>query len=238
MDQNLIALYLRHVAAAFDRQMRLNAFLEEQTDGSLYKYTTSTATLDFGDTVRFEALDLGSHADPDNSWLWTWCNPHLNLTPANRKLGKAVRELGKCSGIAALSADRQVALDDLLGPEVSSVAAHAFAAIVAGELGFDAYYTMPFEHGRFAAVIRDDRLRTGVPDPVARMLTVFPQALAAFPVPDHRVAFAAYARWYGLPIRETPQTIHVLADGKDALKAKFDRRGRLTELKGTVGLGG
>src|SRR5262245_10051969 len=144
MDQALLALYHRHVAAAFDRQMRLADFLErEEAAGKPFKYTISAATLVFDDAVSFSALDLGSHADPDNSWLWAWCHPHLKLTPANQQLGQAVRKLGQRAGVAAFSADRQVSCDDLLGPDVSPVAAHLFAAIVVGELGFDAYYTIP-----------------------------------------------------------------------------------------------
>src|SRR5262249_7972088 len=100
VDQALLTLYHRHVAVAFDRQMRLADFLDRyEASGKPYVYTISTATLEFGDAVRFTALDLGSHADPDNSWLWAWCNPHLKLTTANRKLGKAVRDLGADAGI-------------------------------------------------------------------------------------------------------------------------------------------
>src|SRR5690242_12884081 len=116
MDQALLALYNRHVGAAFDRQMRLADLLEREAGGEAWNYTISTACLEFGTSVRFEALNLGSHADPDNSWLWAWCNPHLNLTPANRELGEAVRKLGRDAGIVALVADRQVSCADLLGP--------------------------------------------------------------------------------------------------------------------------
>src|SRR5262245_9648327 len=99
MDQALIALYHRHIAATFDRQMRFADFLDrEKVSGSVYQFTTSTATLEFGSTVRFVALDLGSTADPDNSWLWAWSHPQLNLTPANRALGDAVHQLGEKVG--------------------------------------------------------------------------------------------------------------------------------------------
>jgi hypothetical protein len=234
MDQALLALYHRHVAAAFDRQMRLADFLEKEAGGQRWNYTISTATLEFGDKVRFEAFDIGTHADPDNSWLWAWCNPHLKLTEANHALGEAVRQLGQDVGVAAFAADRQLSCGDLLGPDVSPAAAHAFAAIVVGELQFDAYYTIPFTHGRATAVIRDKRLQSHVPNPVARIVTVFPQALAAFPIPDHEAAFVAYAKWYDLTIEKTPGIMHVLSHGKRALKATFDNRKRLTELEGTV----
>lgn len=234
MDQAVIALYHRHVAAAYDRQRRLADFLDRNASGQGWNYTISTATLELG-AIRFEAFYLGSHADPDNSWLWAWCNPHLNLTPDNRELGDAIRKLGRDANIPAIAAEGQVSCADLLGPAVSPHTAHVIAAVVAGELGFDAYYTIPFEHGRAAAVIRDDRLRADVPNPVARIVTVFPQAISALPVPNHRVAFVAYARWYGLAVKEAPQGVSVLNKGKEVVKAEFDHLQRLTELTGTVG---
>jgi len=234
MDQALMALYHRHVVAAYDRQRRLADFLERNASGQGWNYTISTATLELG-TIQFEALYLGSHADPDNSWLWAWCNPHLNLTPDNRELGDAIRKLARDANIPAFAAEGQVSCADLLGPAVSPRTAHALAAVVAGELGFDAYYTIPFEHGRAAAVIRDGRLRAEVPNPAARIVSVFPQALAAFPVPNHREAFAAYAAWHGLAVEEAPRGVSVLDNGKEVLKAEFDHLNRLTELKGTVG---
>jgi hypothetical protein len=80
MDQALISLYHRNVAAAFDRQMRLADFLEpEKVSDAPYRFRTSTATLEFGNTVQLVALDLGSHADIDSSWLWSWCNPAAAL---------------------------------------------------------------------------------------------------------------------------------------------------------------
>ena len=237
MDQALIALYHRHVAAALDRQMRLADFLEREAPGEPWSYSLSTATLAFGDTVRFVAFDLGSHADPDNSWLWSWSHLDLKLTRANRELGEAVRKLGQRVGIRAFCADRQVSCTELLGPDVSPVVAHVFAAVVAGELGFDAYHTMPFAHGRAAAVIRDGRLRADVPDPAARIVTVFPQVVAAFPVANHRAAFIAYAGAYGLALEATPQTGSVLVGGQERLKAEFDGKNRLTQVTARLGPG-
>jgi hypothetical protein len=53
----------------------------------------------------------------------------------------AVRKLGRRTGVHAFTADRQVSCAEILGPDVSPVAAHVFAA-----------------------VIRDDRLGAEMPD--------------------------------------------------------------------------
>jgi hypothetical protein len=38
-----------------------------------------------------------------------------------------------------------------------------------------------------------------------------------------------------LAVEETPQTARVLVDGKEGLKAKFDRKNRLTKLTARIG---
>jgi hypothetical protein len=235
MDATLIALYHRHVAAAYDRQARLGEFLEHEVVGEGWNYTISTATLTFGDTVTVEALDLGSHADPDNSWLWSWCHPHLKLTPPNRALGEALRQLGRERGIAAFGADRQISCTEHLGEVISEESAHAFAAIVAGELGFDAYYTMPFTYGRNAVLIRDARLKFTEPNPALRIASIFPRVLGQWSILDHRAALVGYAAWYGLTSEGTPPTVRLLSASKEVLTATFDDQNRLTELKGTFG---
>src|SRR5438128_942509 len=102
----------------FDRQLRLAEFLEQNAGGANWGYTISTATLTFGSQVRFEAHDLGSHAHPDNSWLWAWNNPHLKLTPANRALAEAVRRLGQQTGIKEFLAERQFDLEPILSEDL------------------------------------------------------------------------------------------------------------------------
>jgi hypothetical protein len=234
MNQALIDLHHRHVAAAFERQNRLGELLErEGVSREPYEFKTSQATLTFGKTVRFDALDLGSYADPDDSWLWTWCDPNMNLTEANQKLAADVRALGQKTGIAEFEADGQFSCAELMGEELAPKAAYVLAAIVAGELGFDAYYSMPFQHGRFAVVIRDERLRAGPPDPVAKILATFPQVLGAIPVLDHRAAFIAYVQSHRLALDESAKSVRVLQNGKPVLTATFDGKNRLTGLATT-----
>jgi len=159
----------------------------------------------------------------------------MKLTPANQKLAMNVQKLGRKTGISALNADRQVSCDELLGDDLSPIAAHVFALIVMGELGFDAYYTMPFPNGRFATVITDERLRAAPSNPSARILSVFPQVLSDFPVFDHRAAFNSYVESYGLTAESREETVRVLDAGVETLEATFDGSNRMINLTGSFG---
>jgi hypothetical protein len=234
MDEQLIALYHRHVAAAFDRQMRLADFIEREAPGENWHYQVSTATLRFGENVQFQAHDLGSHATSDNSWLWVWCNPHLNLTPANRELAEAVQRLGQQHNIPAFTATRYFDVGPILGEHLGEIASHVFGIVIGGELGYNAYYTMPFANGRFTALLRDDRLRCDEPYPLARIASVFPRAIGSYPILNHRDAFLGYLDWYGLTPESEGQAVRVNDNGEEVMRADFDELNRMTNLTGRL----
>ena len=128
MDQQLIALYHRHVASAFDRQLRFDDFLERKAAGRNWEYDSETATLAFG-KLKFEAPLVGSHAEHNNSWLWAWSNKHLKLTVTNRALGDTVRVLVHRLGVHALAAPG-FSLEPSSGSELTEDAAHVLGMVL------------------------------------------------------------------------------------------------------------
>ena len=231
MDEQLIALYHRHVAAAFDRQLRFNDFLDRKAGGADWEYDTETATLVFG-KLKFEALVVGSHAFHNNSWLWAWSNKHLRLTITNRALGDTVRSLVHRLGVHALAAPG-FSIEPLLGPELTEDAAHVFGMILTRELGYNAYYLTPYDGGTGLTIIRDRRLDFTERRPLVRIITVFPQVIDTLPIFNHRSAFTSYAADLGLPVTEVPGGMRV-THGKDEIVATFDDLNRLINLEGTV----
>lgn len=230
MDEQLIALYHRHVATAIDRQMRLGDYLEQKNPTGVWEYQISTATLTFG-KVKFEAPILGSHAFGNNSWLWAWSNKNLKLTLTNRALGDLVRVTAHRLGVSMLAA-HGFSIEPLLG-ELTEHAAHVFGIVLSRELEYDAYYTAPYDGGRSTILIRDDRLKFTERHPLHRILTIFPQVISALPVFNHRAALDAYARDYALTVNSVPGGLKI-TDGKGGeLTATFDDRDRLTNLAGT-----
>ncbi len=231
MKPQFIALYHRHVAMAFDRQMRLNEFLNEQASGGGWEYTTSKSMLTFGTSVRFEAHDLGSYAAPDSSWLWGWNNPHLALTEANSQLKNAVQQLGTEIGVPELCAEEQFSVKGLIGERLREYAADVFSMVLSRELGYDAYYKIPIEHGNATVLIRDHRLQFGEKLPLARIATNFPRTISAMPVTNHREAFTGYAEAYKLKLTSTPDSITATSGSDEQLVAMFDGKNRMVNLR-------
>jgi hypothetical protein len=231
MDHQLIALYHRHVAPAFDRQLRFNDFLERKAPGADWEYDSETATLSFG-KLKFEAPVVGSHAEHNNSWLWAWSNKHLKLTVTNRALGDTVRMLVHRLGVHALAAPG-FSLEPLLGSELTEDAAHVLGMVLSRELDFNAYFLTPYDGGTGLTLIRDKRLAHTERHPLARIRSVFPQVIDALTVYDHRAAFISHVRDYGLTATDVPGGVRVAHD-RGELVASFDDRNRLTGIEGTV----
>jgi hypothetical protein len=230
MDEQLVALFNRHVGTAFDRQLRFEGFLAKRDAGEEWEYDHETATLAFG-RLKFEAPLVGSHAHNNHSWLWAWSNKHIKLTLTNRALGDAVRATWHHLNIHALGGPG-FALEPVLGDVLTESAVHIFGVILTRELGYDAYYVTPYEGGEGLVLIRDERLKFTEKRPLVRLATMVPLLPRGMPVPDHRAALTAYARDYGLTVTEHDGTLKITDGGKDELTVTFDSMGGVASLEG------
>jgi hypothetical protein len=234
VNHKLLALYHKHVAVVYDRQMRLCDFLDENAPGENWGYNVPSASLTFGKAVRFEAPLLGSFAEGNTSWLWAWANRHLNLPSTNATLAGAVRGLGNQPDLRLFAADESFRCEEVLPEELMFAAAHVFGVIATGELSYDAYYTIPYAGGRGVALIRDARLRRAEPHPLLRISSIFPQAIGEYLILDHRAAFISYVESYGFQAVRGGRRVVVRSTTADVMTACFDKQDRLTKLESTI----
>jgi hypothetical protein len=231
MDEQLIALYHRHVGAAFDRKLRLAGFVKEKVGKVKAKYDIASATLAFGPSLKFESPLLGSHAHGNNSWLWAWSNRNLKLTITNRALGDLVRVTAHRIGVP-MFAHAGFSLEPLLGDELTRHAAEVLGIILSRELDYDAYQVLPEDSYDSTILVRHDKLKFTERYPLHRVLTVFPQVVDELPVFNQRDALSEYARSYGLTVTAEHGALKI-TDGKGELNATFDDHDKLTKLEGT-----
>jgi hypothetical protein len=231
MDEQLVALYHRHVGMAFDRKLRLAEFVRDKVGKVKWKYEVAAAALRCGPKLNFEAPLLGTHAHGNHSWLWAWSNRNLKLTLTNRALGDLVRVTAHRIG-APMLAHPGFSLEPLLGPELTKHAADVIGGVLARELDFDAHHVAPEDAYDSAILVRHEKLRAQEKFPLHRVLMVFPQAVKELPVLNHRDALTAYARDYGLNVTAEGGTLRI-HDGRGELTARFDDHDRLQDLSGS-----
>lgn len=230
MDETLIALFHRFAGLAFDREERFLEFVARKAPGEKRSLDVENGVLRFGPKLQFEALLVGVHADHNNSWMWTWANRTMKMSLTNRALGDTIRALAH-RVMSPNFAKPAFPLELVIGPELAPNAALFFAAILLGELDYDAYLIAKHDGNPALFLIRDQRLRYHEKYPLARILKLFPKIIVAIPVTDHRTAFTSYVQSYGLTAAEEQDRLKV-SSGSSELLATFDERGRLVKLDG------
>ncbi len=206
---------------AFDRQLLLADLIGDLP----WAYDLQTSLLSFGDRFAWQAEILGTESDETGTWLWPWANEGSNIPEQQQSALLKLKVLGEEHGIAELT-EPMVPLDHADG--------HAFASIAVGEGLGKAYYRGPYEGGAAFLLITDDELQLQVDDPLRRILTVFPQAISAMEIADHRDALQGYLRHYGFEAESEGDALLLHQHGQEVLRAEFDEHGRLRELKGTL----
>lgn len=212
-------LFLKHVAASFDKQLALGDIIGSQD----WTFSMDTGLLGFGSQYRFKAQVIGSEATYDNTWLWGWANEASGI-PANLlRAGQELRAFGQQNGIQQLTQPGFSINQELNG--------HILSMIASGLCNGSAYYRGPYDGGALFLLIRDENFPRSTVIPAVRISTIFPQLISAMPIPDHRTAFIAYLQYYGARLKEEPETITAKFDNGDLLQARFLKDNRLEDIR-------
>jgi hypothetical protein len=221
MHPRLTSLFHRHAATAFDKQSHL-ADLIGSAD---WHFDLASGVLSFGDRYAWSAQLLGTESDETGTWLWAWANPSPGLAPALLAAAHALKELGE-----------QCSIEELIRPQLPlrEIDGHFLATIASGLGLADAYFRAPYDGGAAFLLVKDEAFpRPDVP-PLLRIATLFPQALAALDLGDHKVALTHYLAYHRLTGEAAAETLVVRDDDGQVLTAAFDEYQRLTRLNLTL----
>jgi hypothetical protein len=221
MVPNRLALVLQYAASVFDRQLHLNELVGELD----WNVDLTAGILSFGDRYRWSVQLLGTESEANRTWLWAWANPG-DLGPDLLRAALALQAFGQ-----------KHALPEFASPQLSlnTVDGHLLGMIATGMLNAHAYYRAPYEGGAAILLITDEAFPRCPDPPLSRIAEVFPQAIAAFPLPDHKRALEGYLQYYGLACADEYGRIVVREGGEPVLIASFDAQNRLSELHVTHG---
>lgn len=220
MHSDLLTLFTHHAASTFDKQLHLNDLVGELD----WHFDLGSGCLSFADRYRWHTQVLGTESEANQTWLWAWAN-RSGIAPELLQASLALRDLGWQHGIAELL-EAQLPLAEIDG--------HSLALIASGLLNADAYYRAPYEGGAAFLLITDERFPRCSAPPLARIASVFPQALAALDIPNHKAALAGYLESYGLAFESEPARIVVKEQDEPVLTGTFDEQDRLTHLEITL----
>lgn len=217
-----MSLLTRHIAASFDKQLHLM----ELVAGLDWQIDVTSGVLSFGDRYNWRIQLLGTESEESGTWLWAWANTASGLSSDLLSSARALLILGQLREIA-----------ELTQPELSllNVDVHSLAMIASGLCQANGYYRAPYDGGALFVLIHDETFPTARPLPLARICSVFPQAISSVSIPDHRLALSAYLEYYGLHGKDENGRLVVVQEEQTVLTAEFDEQNRLLELNVTIG---
>ena len=174
--------------------------------------------------IVFAAQLLGTVADDESTWLWSWANEVWQIPVALTQDARLLRD----SGTAPEWTTSKFAVD------VDNADEHRVAMTSSGLLAADAFYRGPYAGGTMFFLLRDHRLR--LPEPAGpRIVHTITQAISMGAIANHRAAIMAYFIDRGLqPYADGENTVVATLTDR-ALRAAFDSQDRLTGLSGTLG---
>jgi hypothetical protein len=224
MNRQLADLYHRHAVASFDKQLHLSELVAELD----WHFEMATGRLAFGQRFCWRVQLLGTESTATQTWLWAWANRESRIPPNLLRSVQFVKAMGDLLNLAELT-EPDFSLGETDG--------HFLAALCCGVCQASAYYRLPYEGGALFVLVVDEDFPRRMEPVLARMVTVFPQALQSLPLHDHRTAWDGYLRFYGLQSTEAGEEIRTGTEGEGTLIASFDDKRRLLRLEGTIASG-
>jgi hypothetical protein len=228
---NFDNLFLKHGAAAYDKQI----YLQAQFGKTGWGFDLNSGVLAFRppheQPLQLSVQVLGTESDDTHTWLWSWANDS-QIPPDLITSALQLRQLGEVEHIAQFT-NPELAIT----PQVNSA---CISLVASGILRASAYFRAPYPRGAMYLLIKDPKYKRSVTRPIPRVVKAFPLFLAKHHVADQRAAFMAYLKFYHLKVREegnaviatgpAPRSLH--GEGEpDQLVAEFDARSRLVSLR-------
>lgn len=211
------SLLTQHVTYAFDRQLLFASIVGDR----FYRFDFESDELSFGDLRNLQFEILGTESERDKNWCWAWIQPDFNVPYEYTRASRELKAMGQTHGIQSF-----------VEPSISLKIANGdtFAIIAVGEGYGNAFFRSRSKIGTTYLLITDDRLDVDVEDPIHRVVSVFPKAIDAICVSDHRQALRGHLQNYGIDAVERGRKLVVNYGGEDVLIATFDDHNLLCDL--------
>ncbi|MDW8352189.1 MAG: hypothetical protein RML99_09785 [Anaerolineae bacterium] len=197
-SQQFEALFIKHGAASFDKQIYLKAMLGR----SGWAFDLSSGVLAFRrpheENLQLNVQVLGTESEEARTWLWGWANPS-GIPEGLLRSANELKALGAELGVAELTTPEL--------PITPTVDPQRIALVACGAQRAGCFFRAPYPGGAIYLLIKDPRYKRSVTRPIPRILRVFPMFLSDYPVGNQRAALLSYLEFYRLAVQEEGRRI-------------------------------
>ena len=162
-------LLTEYIGLAYLKQTAFNEYLGDHS----WQIDTASGTVNFGGDRVFPIQMLGTEAEVDSSWLWSWANEKSDLAPSMVEYAMDMRDFGVGHGISEFSE---------CGFSIEVANGHTLSMVASGMFPECAYYRGPFQGGALYFLVQNlpESIRSNAP--VSRVISTITEVIAEFPV--------------------------------------------------------
>jgi len=212
-------LLTEHIGFAYVKQLAFADFVGDRA----WKLDLPAAQVSFGSDLVYPIQLLGSEAEGDKTWLWSWANEGSDLPPSVTEFSMDMRDFGVSHGIVELS-EGQLDLSGVNGHTLSLVAAGIFPECV--------YFRGPIEGGALYFLLLNPPESVLAPATAERVITVIREVISEFPV-VHLPMSDCLFRSQGFSVAYTEDRLEAVRDGNTIVLEYNDRR-HITSIDGAI----
>jgi hypothetical protein len=217
MSSGFREMLISSALASAERQSIAGAVI----GGRAWSVDLSASRIAFENGPELAADLLGTESSADQTWLWAWANPELELSDDCLGPSRQVTVVGAEYGVRELAEGRLEFRDTL--------SIHRLGAVASGLLNADAYFVAP--SGPFVALLAlyGPELRLGPLDGSALTQTLM-SGVGQFEL-EQQPAIAAYLERRGARAEKTGETWTVELPAGERVVLSFDSQRRLAGIE-------
>jgi hypothetical protein len=216
-EDTMKGLLSRHVAFSLVKQLSL----KDAPGLRAVDIDLEAATVKLKDGTVHPIQVVGTRADNNGTWLWSWANPSPNWAPAVKDGTRRLREIGLARKVPELS-------ERMLQPGAWD--GHSLSLVACGLLGGGSYFSMRYDGGEIFFLNPDVPAASELNLNPERLATAIHMAISSYEL-DHRQVLLGLAEDAKLKVEEKPGWIKLRTERGDVLEFRLDDLGRIAEEK-------
>lgn len=214
-----------HICIAFDKQVAIAEFLGNEY---FWELNIKKGIITFSNTKgkiknqKFNIQVVGTESELDNSWLWAWANPEMQVYPRLIEVSNAMYNIGIENNIREII-DAEVSLTKFPN------AGHIFCLIASSEFKASGYFRATHESGAVYVLIEGMALKSNMDS--QKLISNFQKVREYFDF-DHKLALEVYLPHHGYKVeKKSEEKWFASKNSQQTIQISFNTNNKVEDIK-------
>ncbi|MCL1906677.1 MAG: hypothetical protein FWG08_01970 [Propionibacteriaceae bacterium] len=215
-----------HTALLVDGQTRLSSVIGTDTPSWELSLSKGLLTLN---GIRLTCAVIGSVAQADNTWLWSWADETVDQEALGIQRAHPLRQFGQEAGLWEFTQPR-FAMEGIL--DLGMTPGATVAMVASPQLLGTAIFSAPSAGGRIYVVVTDPRL--SLETPTAFTTPKIITSATSYGIGNHKDIIAVFAGAHNLPLEDRGDQLVLTFEDSSRLEIVLDSSGKVRQMHGLL----